>query len=394
MKKRILPFKTLLRTCPVCRNASKGFVLHTQSFVLPRGHLLSRASTYDIVSCRNCGFVYADTPLQQKTYDKYYGQMSKYEMAYDKTEVLKYRAQAERINAVMKDKNAAIIDVGAGNGGLLLEMKKLGYKNLTALDPSEKCVENIRLHGIRAQTGSVFRHRIKDTFDLVILSHVMEHLVDVDKAMRALTGMAGERGMIYIEVPDAAGYAENHFVPFYFFDTEHINHFDEVSLMNLGLSHGLRTLHLGRSRIQINETTKYPVIHIAYRRGEVAIDWEKCSRDRILAYIRHSGKENSLKRVIDKLRKENKKILIWGAGNFTMRLLDNSSLAQCDIIGFVDKDPKKQGGIILDKPVYGTDYVKRLSSNATIVVCSAVFSEQILKELKKMKVKNKVVVLK
>lgn len=77
-----------------------------------------------------------------------------------------------------------------------------------------------------------------------------------------------------------------------------------------------------------------------------------------------------------------------------MRLLDNSSLAQCDIIGFVDKDPKKQGGIILDKPVYGTDYVKRLSSNATIVVCSAVFSEQILKELKKMKVKNKVVVLK
>lgn len=394
MKEKTLPIKTLLRACPVCRNASKGFVLHTQSFILPRGHLLSKASTYDVVSCRNCGFVYAETPLKQKTYDRYYGQMSKYEMAYDKTEMLKYRGQAERISAVVRNKNAAIIDVGAGNGGLLMAMKKSGYKNLTALDPSEQCVENIRRHGVKAQQGSVFKHNIQDTFDLVVLSHVMEHLVDVDKAMRALKALAGERGVIYIEVPDAARYAENHFVPFYFFDTEHINHFDDIALINLGLNHGLRTLQLGRSDIPVSATAHYPVIYVAYQQGRIAADWKTCSRDRILAYIRHSVKENSVKRAVDKLRRGNKKILIWGAGNFTMRLLDNTGLAQCDIIGFVDKDPKKQHRKILGKTVYGTDYVKRLSSDTVIVICSAVFSEQILNELKAMKVKNEVVVLK
>ena len=77
-----------------------------------------------------------------------------------------------------------------------------------------------------------------------------------------------------------------------------------------------------------------------------------------------------------------------------MRLLDNSNLSRCNIIGFIDKDPKKQGMKILNKTVYDTKFVKNLSSITTIVVCSAVFSEQILGELKKMKIKNKVVVLK
>lgn len=72
MKKENPTLKKLLCACPVCLDASNGFVLHTQSFVLPEGHLLSDARRYDIVSCCKCGFVYADTPVKQDTYDKYY----------------------------------------------------------------------------------------------------------------------------------------------------------------------------------------------------------------------------------------------------------------------------------------------------------------------------------
>ena len=130
--------KQLLRPCPICLNNSKGDVLHKQSFVLPEGHLLSNARKYDVVSCSKCGFVYADTPVKQHVYDKYYAEMSKYEMGYDQIDLEKYMSQAKIINAIMENKNASVIDVGAGNGGLLLALKKLGYRNLTALDPSEK----------------------------------------------------------------------------------------------------------------------------------------------------------------------------------------------------------------------------------------------------------------
>jgi SAM-dependent methyltransferase len=351
--------------------------------------LLSDARKYDVVSCCECGFVYADTPVKQHVYDKYYAEMSKYEIGYDNIDLKKYMSQAKIINAIMENKNASVIDVGAGNGGLLLALKKLGYRHLTALDPSEKCVENIK-----AEIGSVLQHKVKDKFDLVISSHVMEHLVEVGKAMSALVSMAGDKGVIYIEVPDASMYVENYVVPFYFFDTEHINHFEEISLINLGLSHGLQVFNLGRNQIQVSETTEYPVIHIAYKGAGNATDWKKSSKDKILKYIDLSKKENTSQLIIDELIKKNEEIVIWGAGNFTMRLLDNSNLSRCNIIGFIDKDPKKQGMKILNKTVYDVKFVKKLSSITTIVVCSAVFSEQILSELKKMKIKNKVVVLK
>jgi SAM-dependent methyltransferase len=369
-------------------------VLHTQSFILPKGHLLSDARKYDVVSCSKCGFVYADTPVKQNVYDKYYAEMSKYEMGYDKIDLEKYMSQAKIISAIMKDKKASVIDVGAGNGGLLLALKELGYRNLTALDPSEQCVENIKKKGIRAEIGSVLRHKVKDKFDLVISSHVMEHLVEVGKAMKALASMARNRGFLYIEVPDASMYVENHVVPFYFFDTEHINHFDEVSLINLGLSHGLQVLNLGKNKIKVSETTEYPVIHIAYKSIGNSTDWKKYSSNRILNYVSLSKKEKASKLIIDELIKNNEEIVIWGAGNFTMRLLDNSNLSKCNIIGFIDKDPKKQGMKIFKKTVHNINFVKNLSSLTTIVVCSAVFSEQILAELKKMKIKNKVAVLK
>ena len=386
--------KQLLRRCPICLNSSKGDVLHTQSFVLPEGHLLSDAKKYDIVSCCKCGFVFADTPVKQKVYDKYYTEMSKYEMSYSDIDLKKYISQAKAIRSVMANKNAMVIDVGAGNGGLLLALKELGYKNLTALDPSEKCVEHIRKSGIRAEVGSVFQHQVKDKFDLVILSHVMEHLVDVDKAMSALVSMTGDAGVIYVEVPDASMYGENDVVPFYFFDTEHINHFDEVSLINLGFSHGLQVFHLGKNQLRVSETANYPVIHAAYKRGENITDWKKCSRQRILKYIARSKKEKSSNDIIDGLVENKEDILIWGAGNFTMRMLDNSNLSRCNIIGFIDKDPRKQGMKIVNKTVYHPKFVKKLSLDATIVICSAIFFEQILYELKAMKIKNKVVVLK
>jgi SAM-dependent methyltransferase len=298
--------------------------------------------------------------------------MSKYEMGYSDIDLEKYMSQAKIIRAIMEDKNARVIDVGAGNGGLLLALKKLGYRNLTALDPSEKCVKNIKKNGIKAEIGSVFQHKVKDKFDLVILSHVMEHLVEVGKAMKALVSMVNDRGVIYIEVPDASMYMENYIVPFYFFDTEHINHFEEVSLINLGLRYGLQVLNLGKNKIKVNETTEYPVIHIAYKSMGNSTDWKKYSKDRILNYVSLSKKEKASNFIIDELIKKNEEIVIWGAGNFTMRLLDNSSLSRCNIIGFVDKDPKKQGMKILNKKVHDIKYVENLSSKTTIVICSAV----------------------
>jgi len=60
-----------IRECPICANSSSS-VLHTQKFAqtnFKRGIELL-PSIYDIVTCYKCGFVYADTSLNQSGYDK------------------------------------------------------------------------------------------------------------------------------------------------------------------------------------------------------------------------------------------------------------------------------------------------------------------------------------
>lgn len=67
--------KHLFRPCPICDHPD-GEILHKQLFSLPSNSLLP--NEYEVVSCLKCGFVFADTPLNQRTYNNYYTLLSKY----------------------------------------------------------------------------------------------------------------------------------------------------------------------------------------------------------------------------------------------------------------------------------------------------------------------------
>lgn len=386
--------KTLLRPCPICKNASRGEVLHTQAFVLPSDHILTAAAKYDVVSCSACGFVFADTPVGQDVYDRYYSQMSIYEMDYGVLDISKHKTQAKLISSFLNDEKAKIVDMGCGNGGLLQALKEIGYKNLTAIDPSRKCIDNIRKSGISGIEGSLFQNNISEKFDLVILSHVLEHIVNVSAALQVLRSMLSDNGMIYIEVPDASRYADHYIVPYYYFDTEHINHFEEVSLINLGFENGLRVTYLGKKDLVLGSDVKYPAVYAVFAKSYTSGSWKTNARDRVLDYVDLSRNATGIMDMINDLVSSKEEIYIWGAGNYTMRLLENSPLCRCNIGGFIDKDPNKCGMKILDKTVFGTEIIKDMPEEITIVVCSAIYSGEILKEIESMHVKNKIVVLK
>ena len=66
----------MLRNCAVCGGTERE-ILHTQEFYLPEGHPLGAG--YDVVACEECGFVFADTMVNQAAYDLFYAKRSKYE---------------------------------------------------------------------------------------------------------------------------------------------------------------------------------------------------------------------------------------------------------------------------------------------------------------------------
>jgi hypothetical protein len=69
-----------IRECPICANSNLS-VLNTQKFAQTNfeNGIKSLPWIYDTVTCYKCGFVYADTSLDQSGYDKYYEECSKYE---------------------------------------------------------------------------------------------------------------------------------------------------------------------------------------------------------------------------------------------------------------------------------------------------------------------------
>ena len=94
-------------------------------------------------------------------------------------------------------------------------------------------------HGVDAVAGSFLDDDLGlGAFDLVVLSHVLEHVADLGGAASALSRLVAPDGMVYVEVPDAAHYCDHLVAPFHDFNTEHINHFSLTLLDALLVRHG------------------------------------------------------------------------------------------------------------------------------------------------------------
>jgi len=390
--------KQPFRHCQICAG-NMVEVLHHQKFILPSGSPLP--SEYEIVCCTLCGFVYADTTVLQTTYDQYYHELSKYEdkntasgTGNDSFDKERLAATARDISKLLPDKCASVLDVGCGNGGLLLALKKEGYQKIKGLDPSVVCVNNIRNNGIDAVVGGIFDYIQNELFDFIILTHVFEHISDLKLALKNLSTMLCPAGKLYIEVPNASQYTKFYRAPYYYFDTEHINHFSVTSLANLLVENNFELVSYGEKEFLCAEDKPYPAVYVVGKKVNITkrgLSKDQTVRNSVMDYLKMSQDDNKSMYLnqIKTLKNNHEEVAIWGIGNYAMRLLATSDLGKCNIKLFVDKDSKKQGqklnGIIIETPTTLRNF------KGTIVICSVMFSTEIVKEIKGMGLSNNLI---
>jgi SAM-dependent methyltransferase len=357
--------RTAVRPCPVCLQAAVS-PLHFQRFLLPENHPL--ANGYEVVCCESCGFVYADTAVTQQDYDRFYASFSKYEDRQTATgggetpsDARRLKETAEDIARFVHHRAARVLDVGCANGGLLARLKDMGLANLCGFDLPAGCVENTRNLGIEAHIGSATQHPPGvGKFDLIILSHVLEHLRDLHQAVRGLEPLLQSGGHIYIEVPDASEYASHVAAPFQDFNTEHINHFSMRGMENLmgqlGFSgHGLRQ--------KVFDTTPgvpYPA-HYGFW-SKAAAPGFRIKRDewlvkRIGEYIARSrALMEQMDARLQEVLQRSPEVIVWGTGQLAMKLLVETCLARAQIVTFIDGNPinvgKRLKGIEIKPPSF------------------------------------------
>jgi hypothetical protein len=213
----------------------------------------------------------------------------------------------------------------------------------------------------------------------VILSHVVEHLVDVREALFAVRDLLADDGVCYVEVPDAGRYVVDAFVPFYFFDSEHINHFDRSTLRNLARATAFDVLSDGERDLRLDGGKLYPAAWSLLRKGppgrKPAYDAEL--RTTLVEYIAASTRALD-PRALDDLAASRRPVLLWGAGSHAQRMLQNTSLGRCNLVGVVDRDPGKQGLALLGHEVRSPEAVlDGLAPEVTIVIASVLHGDQI-----------------
>ncbi|MEI7813716.1 MAG: class I SAM-dependent methyltransferase [Coriobacteriia bacterium] len=97
----------------------------------------------------------------------------------------------------------SFLDYGSGTGRALRFAEQLGMKAV-GVDASDNTLEAARATGLDLRVGSYENLPLQgETFDVIHLSHVLEHVVEPVEALTALRTHMSDRGRILVMVPNA-----------------------------------------------------------------------------------------------------------------------------------------------------------------------------------------------
>ena len=357
---------TALRGCPVCEQR-RAEQLHRQKFIVPDDYPLGDQHT--IVACSTCGLVYADLTATQDDYDTFYSKRSRYEDQQNSTgsgesdlDRARLGRTAEILNGYLLSKDARVLDVGCTGGGLLLALHHLGYRNLVGLDPSEGCVRNARQKNLSAYQGWFTNMPAEiGNFNCITVSHVLEHILDVPRALSHLGSHLEDGALVFIEVPDATQYLNYVYAPFQDFNTEHINHFSSKCLDNAMSRHGYSCFGRGERVLQVSEHTFTPSVYGIYRRTANPPDPSPDTelKRAIINYIeRSSALLNKINVFLDDTLRESRDLVVWGTGQLVLKLLAETNLSRANIVAFVDSNPIHHGHILAGVQILSPEAIR------------------------------------
>jgi SAM-dependent methyltransferase len=275
-----------------------------------------------------------------------------------------------------------VLDVGCSTAILLSLFRQAGYGNLLGLDPSPACREVARrLHGVEVKTASLSTFRTDVPFDAVLLSSVLEHLVDLPRAVRSVASFLRGGGLLFVLVPDADRFGFELREPFLEFSIEHVNYFSRASLERLLSPLGFIPM-LVRSEVARVNQTSFPVLASLWIREGVDGKRPPLRSDSgpVRRYVEMSRERlAALEGTLAPLVASGEEVVIWGAGSLASRLLATTSLARVNLAGVVDSNSGLQGKTLASQTIEPPATLK--GRRTTVVVASYVWGEEIRRTL-------------
>ncbi|MCT7539713.1 class I SAM-dependent methyltransferase [Aliarcobacter cryaerophilus] len=381
--------------CPICSGEHKKVMTLLSTNLKVMGSSFPNTKSY-IVSCDDCGTVYIDTDATQEDFNNYYNS------GFSKT-ISYYEAFGEKItndyfnNIYQGIKGyitfeSQILDMGAGHGEFSKYLLDLGYKNILAIDPSEKNCEDIKNYGLNYIQNDSFINddTLKEKFDLIIFSHALEHILDFQHSVENIKSMLKKDGIFYLEVPDSKKYCNVNFPSFFFFTYEHLIHFTQETFVNFAKSYGL---DLVQSNTFLKCESYYVINGIFKKNGKSEpIQYTDETKNAVERYLKYS--KEKLIPVIKQLEDSQEELILWGVGASTAQLL-NDTFDKCNVIQLIDNNPSRQGieFNISNKKLKIKSPSDVSKEESSIVVLPIMYKKSIIKQIQSLGFKNKIITL-
>jgi len=300
------------------------------------------------VKCE-CGMIYGDNPaITQEDYNVYYDQKYGFGVT-DENSTTRLRERVAYV-AMTHDKSARIVDFGGGDSIFSQDLISLGYKDT---------------HNVGCYDS------MPDDVDVILASHVLEHIYDVDEAMSKITNALRRGGTFIVDIPDAGLMATDKPIgmPILDFHQKHINHFRALDLLRLAERYGF----------ELVATNAYLERMGCGCRVYYFVKNSNLIADESYIYVMNNAKlkVHALKELC------NQPVCVWGCGDIALHCL---AVHWPNVKYFVDIDPAFRGATIKGLPVYDKPI-----DDLPIVINTQSQKKNLLEYIKSLGIKNRII---
>jgi len=314
-----------------------------------------------ILKCEKCNFLFSDSNNTQIDYNSYYQTFNNY------NKYITYSDKDIRCSEYLKQnlknyKIKKILNYGSGNG------------NLTKLLSDNFIVDEFDI-GMNKNTKQ---------YDCLILSHVLEHIYDLNDFIKIIKSHIFPNGVLYIEVPNIDLYDQmTDISPLQEINIEHINFFSKSSLNRLLSKFNFVPLSLTDDYFKIKDNNYY-VIRGIFQLYEGSDSFKK--------YIENGF--STINKYNFKCLSKYKNIYVYGSGQLLFKIFNkinnevtitniiddnlcytNKNINGIDIIDFhkYTEIVKSTDVILLTSLIYDTiikEKIQKLDSSLTVLSLS------------------------
>lgn len=357
----------------------------------------------DTSICKSCGQVFSSTrldgPSTQRFYDELYRPLYVGKYVADEPFFNKQSRRGSRILSFLTNSgvtsSASVLEIGCGAGGILYPFKERGF-TVKGIDLGGSYLPAGQTHGLdlNRMSSQQLAKETSSTYDIIILSHVLEHFSDINCELDTIDSLLAHDGMIYIEVPGLFNLKNSYECDFLtYLQNAHNYHFNLQMLTNLMHKRGYSLVRGDQSVRALfqrgNNDTSVPEITNQYHDVRAFLtDLENHKEHYLMQLLseRQTQKAHIIEKLITSLTQfSDRTVALYGTGKHTEQLVEalpSSALIKIKYIISPDESDK-------NTELYGLPIVNLTSPYpAAIVISSDTFQESIYRRIKHLEEKS------